>query len=309
VPISWLERERHNLLAALRWFRDEGNAVNGLRLAATVWTLWYGNGPRAEGRGWLRTFLRHTEGGLPTLARASALHSAGLSAVALGEPEAARADLEEGLAIARELGDQSAEARFHNAFLIMENDLGNFPAARKRFDAGLALQRALGDSSGVTSFLTYGGDLVMAQGDLAAARALYEESLVIGDMPEWSLRMLGFVALSESDLPAARRYFRESLDRYLNLGKPLGQVECLNGFAGLALAQEEWQKAGQLLGAIAALQRTRFGGGFHSQDRRENERFLTAARTTLGEQDFATAWTAGEAMTLEEAVDLALADD
>jgi hypothetical protein len=33
------------------------------------------------------------------------------------------------------------------------------------------------------------------------------------------------------------------------------------------------------------------------------------ARAALGEHSFAAAWVAGEAMTLEEAVDLALADD
>jgi hypothetical protein len=150
----------------------------------------------------------------------------------------------------------------------------------------------------------------MAEGDVATARSRYEESLAvgIGVNPQWSLRLLGFVALGEGDLPSARRYFRDSLDRYRNLDNRLGQVECLNGFAGLALAQDNPEKAGRLLGAIATFQRTMFGGGFHSEDRRGNERFLATARVALSEQGFATAWAAGQSMTLEEAVDFALAD-
>jgi predicted ATPase/DNA-binding XRE family transcriptional regulator len=310
VPVSWLARERSNLLAALRWFRDEDKAAEGLRLTAVMWQFWYGNGPRSEGREWLRTFLRLTKDGPPTLGRASALHSVGLSAVALGEPAAARADLEEGLAIARELGDRLAEADFYNALMIMEIDLGNFAAAHEQFEAGLALARVHAQPSRLTSFLVYGGDLAMAEGDLAAARALYEESLVIGDTPDWPLRMLGFVAMGEGDLSRARRYFIDSLNVYRRrVISPLGEVECLNGFAGLALAQEKWEKAGRLLGAIAALQRATSGGGFHGQDRRENERFVAAARAALGEQGIAKAWNAGDAMTLEQAIAYALEDD
>jgi predicted ATPase/DNA-binding XRE family transcriptional regulator len=310
VPITWLERERANLLAALRWFRDEGDVSVGLYLAAAVWDLWYGNGPRSEGREWLRTFLRLTEGGPPTLARASALHQAGLSAIALSVPAAARADLEEGLAIAQEIGVRSAESDFLRALMMMETELGNFAAARERLEDGLPLQRVLADPGDLQALLAYGGDLAMAEGDVATARSRYEESLAagIGVNPQWSLRLLGFVALGEGDLPSARRYFRDSLDRYRNLDNRLGQVECLNGFAGLALAHDNPERAGRLLGAIATFQWTMFGGGFHSEDRRENERFLAAARVALSEQGFATAWAAGQSITLEEAVDFALAD-
>jgi predicted ATPase/DNA-binding XRE family transcriptional regulator len=309
MPISWLRRERHNLLAALRCCRDEGNTADGLRLAATVWDLWYGNGPRSEGREWLRTFLRLTEGEPRTLARASALHSVGLAALALGEPAVAPPDLEEGLAIARELGDRSAESSFLVALMMIETELGNFAAAHQRLEDGLALEQALADPGRLESLLLYGGDLAMAEGDVATARSRYESGLTVGDTPEWSLRMLGFVALDDGDLAAAHRYFRDSLDVYRRKGWPLGQAECLNGFAGLALAQEQSETAAQLLGAIAAFHRAVSGGGFHSHDRRANERFLAAARSVLGESGFATAWTAGQALTLDQAVAYALGKD
>ena len=148
----------------------------------------------------------------------------------------------------------------------------------------------------------------MGEGDGVRARSLYEESLAVGTEQEspWPLRMLGFVALGEGDLSAARRYFLDSIERYRRLEVPLGQVECLNGFARLALEQANLEKAGRILGAVAALLRKLVGGTLHGQDRREYERSLAVARAALDDRGFAAAWAAGQAMTLDQAVAYAL---
>jgi predicted ATPase len=309
VPRAWLERERHNLLAALRLCEDEGEVESGLRLAATLWLMWYASGPRSEGQAWLTTFLRLREEGQRTLARASALYSAGQCEFALGNPSVALEYLQEGLGIVRELGNQSAELAILDALLMVEREGSNLATARSTLEAALALQRVLGKPDTLPSLLIYAGDLAHYEGDDARARSSYQECLALGIMPEWAWRSLGYTALIEGDQAAARRYLRDSLEWYRNHGMPLGQVECLNGFAGLALAQEKWEKAGRILGAVAALHRKLFGGTMHGRDRRENERFLTAARATLSESGFPAAWVTGEAMTLEEAVDFALADN
>jgi non-specific serine/threonine protein kinase len=307
VPINWLDRERPNLLAALRWLRDEGDAADGLRLAAGAWVLWYDRGPRAEGREWLRTFLMQTGGGPPSPARASALLAAGLSASALGDPAAALTDLEEGLMIARELRDRPAEADFLEALGMMETELGNLGAARRWFDAALALQRSLANPATLVSVLVHRGDLAAAEGDEARARAVYEESLAVGVMPEWSLRMLAFDALCHGEVSTAREYLLDSLARYRRLGYLLGQVECLNAFAGIALAEGNWAKTAHLLGAVGALHQSVIGGRFHARDRTENERFRAAAHAALGDAAFERAWAEGQAMSLEQALEDALA--
>jgi predicted ATPase/DNA-binding XRE family transcriptional regulator len=306
VTSIWRARERANLAATLRQFRDGGNIADGLRLAAAAWPLWVEYGPRSEGREWLTTFLRLSTAGPRTLARASALLAAGYAGIAQGDPAAARADLEEGLVIARELGDASAEVEFLHTLGMVETEIGNLAAARPRLDAALDFWRAKGNRSDLTGVLVHRGDLAAAEGDDARAHELYQESLAVGGQPEWSQRMLAYVALGDGDVTAARAFMRESLAAYRRQSFFSSQVECLNAFAGVALAQQQWVKAARLLGAIAALCRTVVGGGFHSRDRWENERFLAMGRSALGEDAFAAAVAEGQAMTLDEASAYAL---
>jgi tetratricopeptide (TPR) repeat protein len=214
--------------------------------------------------------------------------------------------LQEGLGIVRELGNQSAELEFLEVLVMVEREGTNLARARSTLEAALALQRALGKIRPLASLLIYAGDLAHYEGDDARARSSYQECLALGIDLEWAWRSLGYTALIEGDQPAARRYLRNSLEWYRNHGMPLGQVECLNGYAGLALSQQKWEKAGQILGAVVTLHRKLTGGTLHGRDRRESDRFVAAARAALGEQDFAAAWAAGEAMTLDQAVAYAL---
>jgi non-specific serine/threonine protein kinase len=306
VPEPWLERERPNLLAALRWFRDEGGAADGLALVGAVWWLFDVRGPRSEGREWLTTFLELTAGGPRTLDRVSALFAAGLSAINLGEPATARAGLDEGLSIARELGDQQAEVEIREALGMMETELGNLAAARRQLDAALSLQRPLANRNTLTAVLIHCGSLAAAEGDDARARSFYEESLAVGAYPEWSRRFLGYVALHGGDVSAARAYVLDSLELYRGQALSVGLVECLNALGGLALVQKNWTKAARLLGAVAVLHRTLIGGSFYGMDRMENERFLAATRAALAEEEFSNAWAEGSVMTLEQAIGYAL---
>ena len=61
-----------------------------------------------------------------------------------------------------------------------------------------------------------------------------------------------------------------------------------------------------LLGAAAAL-REESGVPVPASEREDHDRAVAAARTTLGETAFAAAWAAGRALTMEEAVNEALA--
>jgi non-specific serine/threonine protein kinase len=302
APLDWLERERYNLLTALRWFRDDGDVTGGLRLAGALWFFWYNHGPRSEGREWLATFLGRVNVDTPLLARASALLAAGYGAITVGDPAAARAELDEGLAIARNLRDRSAEADFLACLGIMESELGNLDAAGERLAAALAIHRTIGSKSDLAGTLGYLGDVVALRGDDVTARQLYEEGLALATNDGWFLGNLALVALRAKEVKQASDYLRESLARYQAAADHAGQVECLNAFAGIAIAQRRWINAARLLGAVAGLQRTVLGGGFHGDDQRENERFLAATRAWLSAEEFANAWAEGQTMTLEQAL-------
>jgi hypothetical protein len=71
------------------------------------------------------------------------------------------------------------------------------------------------------------------------------------------------------------------------------------------MAQGRAERAAQLLGAAKApLDAT--GSRTHHVDRAEFDRSAAAARAQLGEDAFAAAWTAGQALTLDQAITEAL---
>jgi non-specific serine/threonine protein kinase len=107
---AWLERlnaERDNFRAALDWCLASGGAANvttALRMAGALARFWWMRGPFCEGRQWLARALEAAPE--RSVARMKALHGAGWLTHFQRDLAAARAALEESLAIADELDDQ-----------------------------------------------------------------------------------------------------------------------------------------------------------------------------------------------------------
>src|SRR5207249_7160924 len=100
-----LEQEHANLRAALGWTVECGEAEPGLRLASALWRFWLWRGHRSEGHAWLARLLAAPGAKARTAVRAKALSSAGNLALLQCDFAGARALLEEGVAIGRELGE------------------------------------------------------------------------------------------------------------------------------------------------------------------------------------------------------------
>lgn len=75
----------------------------------------------------------------------------------------------------------------------------------------------------------------------------------------------------------------------------------------MAHAQVQPQCAVTLLAAAQALREV-LGLQRASCERADYERELTASRAALGEEAFGASWTQGQAMTLEQAIEYALAE-
>ena len=181
------------------------------------------------------------------------------------------------------------------------------------YEEGLALWRELRGQQGLAYSLGGLGEVQRAQGRSAAARALYEESLALrrelGDRPNTAiaLRQLGLTALDLGDLADARGRFIESLSLSRDLGSPRGIALALEGLAVVAVAEERVERAVRLAGAADAL---RTATGTHSPPSWQAElaRRLGPARQTLGRDRWMTTWLSGQALTLERAITLALAE-
>jgi len=143
---------------------------------------------------------------------------------------------------------------------------------------------------------------------------LQEESLAISREPgnqqgiAWSLFGLGRLARAQGEYGAARVLLEESLAIFRELGNKQGIVKDVEGLAALAVAQGQSERAARLFGAAEGL-RAAMGAPLPTADREEHDRSVAAVRTALGEEAFAAAWAEGRAMSLDEGVAFALAEE
>jgi predicted ATPase/DNA-binding SARP family transcriptional activator len=99
-----LDREVHNLRAALSWALEQRDALSTLRLATALREYWHRRGPR-EGARWLRAALALPGDHVPASTRAAALGACAFCLVDPGTLEDAEAAARESLELARSIGD------------------------------------------------------------------------------------------------------------------------------------------------------------------------------------------------------------
>jgi hypothetical protein len=155
------------------------------------------------------------------------------------------------------------------------------------------------------------GGVAWLQGNVSRAAELLAESLALqraGDAkvdPAWTLVRAGQVAQLQGRIDQAIAFVQEGVQRHSAMGNPRGTAEGLVVLGRIALAQQRAARAVQLFGAADKLL-TATGWHMYPKDRRDYDRDIIIGRELLGEERFRTAWSAGQAMTLEQAVDYAL---
>ncbi len=308
--LDTLDAEHDNLRAALRWSETSPEPELGWRLGGAMWRYWSVRGFFSEGRERLSAVLRRTHE--RSAARAKALHGAGVLATQTGDYAAARTVYEESLAIRRELGDRPGTANTLSNLGIVARWLDDLSSARELYEESLAIRRELGDKWGIATSLNLLGLLTHYQGGYPTARRLLEESLAIrrelGD--RWtmanSLNNLGLVVLDQGDVAEARRLFDESMVIYREIGDRWALAFLLEAFAGLAAVEGDPERALRLGGAAEAL-RLLIGSPLSPADQTTLTNRLEPARRALARDAREKAWTAGSAMTLDDAIAYATA--
>jgi predicted ATPase len=314
---AWLERavrEQDNLRAALSWLVARGRAEDALRMGARLFSYWYNRGHLVEGLASLRRVLAMPGADAPTAERSLVLWCAAMVARnGAGELEAARAYSEEGLAIARALGDQLEEAAHLASFGLVARELGDDLAHRAMAEEALRISVALGRGRLEAVTRHQLAQAVLSLGDPDGARRLHEEGLAIcraaGD--DWgvgrSLAYLGALAVEQGDLDGGRARLAECLAVMEDVRTPQVVAIALEGFAALAARTGRHARALRLRGAAAAL-REASGNAMVRTDLERQERWLTAARQRLGASRAAAAEAEGRKMTLARAIAEALDD-
>jgi predicted ATPase/class 3 adenylate cyclase len=308
---DWLDRleaELDNFRAALDRLEAIGEAQLALQLAGALYPFWYRRGHAPEGGRRLRRLLTLDE--RPTPARARALNGAAVMVGAAGDTASERLFAEQALALNRVLGDRWGAA--YSTFLLgsAAGDAGDFERARPLLEEALERFRELGYEHFVllaTDALawTYGelgdGDRRRALHEevLAEARAQSNESLVA-----LQLEQLAVFAAHDGNIDGALSMLKESLQISRDLGDRSAIADTLGYFAAVLVVAGRAEEAARLLAGAEALHEEFGSSGAWPE--KENEEALGLIRAQLDEAPFSQAWAQGRALTLDEAVALAL---
>ena len=302
--------EHDNLRAALAWAVESGDAETAQQLATHLARFWVVLGAVNEGRAWLDRAVA-LNGPSAVATRVDALCWAAQFASHQNAIERAELLAGEALTIAREHGYDRGEAMAVHQLGQVAHRRGDLVSAATRYEEAVIGFRRLDEPIWVGVSLRDLGVVAGAQDEHDRATAYHEEALAMWrrlDHP-WgvpaALRDLADEMLCRGDVAAAVPLYRESLGRWRLLGEKLHVAGALLGPATVALEAGQAELATQLLGASAALHEaigafppSHLPGSLGNGPER--------ARAALGETAFEKAWVAGRALSVDEAITVAL---
>jgi predicted ATPase/DNA-binding winged helix-turn-helix (wHTH) protein len=242
---------------------------------------------------------------------AAALNAVAISARDGGDYAASEVNFERSLGCWRLLADRSAIARcLHNLANVVKVR-GDYARARWALSEAADIFEELGDRSGAAWSINQQGDIARATGDTAGCRRLYQLALItfreVND--PWgtarTLADLGYVECESAHYVAAHAAFREALELFAALGHRRGMARVLEGFACLAIA-EGFAARALSLAAAAAHARQLISAPLPQADQLKLDHALLPARQSLRKEEANAAFSAGSAMTIQQAIRFAL---
>lgn len=308
-----LEAEHDNLRAALGFVGLIDVPQRRMRLTVALTRFWYVRGYLAESRRWLEQALANADDASLPLRR-RALTAAAAVALIQGDYTSSTALSERSLAAAREVGEPRLIANGLSNLGAIVLAAGDRRRAAELLEEAVQLAREVDDTRVAALAINNLGDLRLAEGYYERAGPLFEESLALlrarGDTANLarSLFNLGAVDLMLGRLEQARNRFRESLAFGRDAGDREDLAWCLLGFAGLLAAGGEGDRAAMLLAAAVSLLEG-MGAAFKPFERHLHDTTADRARGMVGGEAFEEARRRGAAMSLDEAIEQALAGD
>jgi predicted ATPase/DNA-binding CsgD family transcriptional regulator len=213
---------------------------------------------------------------------------------------------EESLAIFRELGLRRGMAAclYQSAMYLFFGEQAEQATVDQRLEDCLAICRELSDKEGMAYYCWVKGWAAFKQGDTVVAHGMIEQGLAL--CREMGMRwhacagraFLGRIKAQQRDFAGAHALLAESLAEARTLDD-WARAFCLERLAVVVVAQGEYAWAACLLSVAASL-RENCATPAHPAERADYEPAMTAARTSLGEQAFASAWDEGRSMSFEQ---------
>ena len=287
------------------------SAARGKALIGAGWLAWV--------EGDYEVASPRTEEGLSIVREAGDKRESGYAELLLGlvrmgqrNSPTARPLLEESRTLFKELGDVWGEATTLYLLGMAAYFSGDRAVARAHYEESLRLYQEQGDVFGVTLLVSALEVVVLPQGDEETARSLYEQSLPLLRASRDRGR-LGIILITSGDVwlhqyggeQQAKMLYQQGLHLWQDMQRVdngIGIVRGLAGMAEVAAAQGQAERAGRLFGAADRLLPSA------SSYRDDVNRRVAEAHAHLDAAAFTAGWTAGQAMTQEQAVTDALQD-
>jgi len=247
-----LESGHDDIREALDWSMQAGDGAFALRLAGSLAEFWRTRGHHTEGRLRLASALALATDA-PLASRRKALAGAGLLASYQGDYPLGEAYLREALALAREEGNEAAEALILNWRGTNAYGRGDLDGAERDIADSLAIRRRLDDVPGIGTALNALGGVAHFRGDLNRARELFLESLEIKkrlgneNAIAVGLTNIGLVERDAGRPNAARDAFREAISIWERTGDRQRVAVAIHNAALLALDRGAFAEAAESL--------------------------------------------------------------
>jgi predicted ATPase len=245
------------------------------------------------------------------LGQAGVLAQLGYLAFGSGYPDTTFT--EQSLALCREVGDQVNISRRLKSLATLTLRKGDYAAARQLIEQALSIQRKVDLRYDLAESLDVHGQIAFRMGDPALARACYLESIALNDELGrsgeniWPRVNLAYLNLREGQLEPARRGFLDSLDR-LQGNQNMGGVRlAIEGLASLAVAEDQLERAACLYAWADSICRKETGHR-PAIEQADVDQDLAALRLQLDGSTRQAAVSAGQAMTLAQAIAYAMGD-
>ncbi|MFN8483159.1 MAG: helix-turn-helix domain-containing protein [Anaerolineae bacterium] len=312
---AWLHRlaaEQDNLRAAQSWTLSNGDVDWALRFVGALWRFWFFRGDLRQGSHFAEEVLAAAGPDGRTATHAKALWAAGWLVDLQGFHDRSVVYAEASAQIFMVLGDRRGAAHSLHLLALNATEQGDLARAYALHQQTLPLFQAIGDERGETFARNGLGLVAAAQGDYATARGHFAQSAAIrrrlGDKSflAYSLGWLALVSVRLGDLDAARAALEEGVAVRRELGDEGGLAASCEGLAAMAAAEGKAARAARLFGAAERV-RERAGNSVPNTEMGEYRHNVAVARSQMAEDEFAAAWAEGRAMSLDEALALALA--
>lgn len=308
AALDALDSEYDDLVSALQWFVDNGRTDDALRLANALYRFWITKQRFEEGARWFDVVLRAPGGDIRLRGRACEL--AGFMPFWMGNDSRAAELFGRALEIGRALDDRPliSQALGGLARVALRNDVAE---GRRLAAEALAVSEAADDEPGRSNAVHLLGVGAQIAGDLLDARGWMTKRLALvrtsgnGMLIASEASNLSMVERQLGNLDVAESLAREALEVGERSGDRFTTPFAIAGLAAIATERGAFERAATLVGAAEAIMAAQ-QMAWPPDERPHYERMLGQLPEVIGPTAFERARALGQAMSVEQAIAVAL---